>query len=383
MTKQEVELLLKKYRLGLCSDEEKKIIEDWYQKEYNASNFLWDKQDKEKFKQLLDSSIFPDIDERNAIKVHRRPVYQYFTAAAAITGLIVGCIFLWRNHNENKKDWNLESQAVRYQNDVDPGKAGATWIINNDKSYTLEGNTDMIKNGSNNLGKQNNNELIIDSAFANRNTSFENTISTGNAQQYKVVLTDGTKIWINAASSIHFKMPFDKNKREIFLSGEAYFEVAHNDEKPFFVISDKDTISVLGTHFNINAYNDEPNYVATLLEGKIKYSTAYIHNSNPYILSPNEQIIRKEHSALIEPTDDAENKTAWKDGFFSFSNDDIHTVMRQLARWYNIQVDYENTNYKEKFYGDLRKDAPLSSILSVLEKSGVKFLIQGTKVTVL
>ncbi|PZP52448.1 MAG: hypothetical protein DI598_00670 [Pseudopedobacter saltans] len=378
MTHTEVELLLKKYRLGLCTDEEKKVIEDWYDKRLKDGNFEWAKSDKENFKYLLDQSILPAITDTPSIPFYRKAIFRY-TVAAVFLGILIGTFFFLNHSASNTKDWTLEPQLARYQNDINPGKSGAVWSINNKASYVLEGKNKVL-NGL--FGKGTANELVFDSTVDTKGQYFENTISTQNGQQYKVVLSDGTKVWINAASSIHFKMPFDKNKREIFLTGEAYFEVAHDAKKPFIVISDNDSITVLGTHFNINSYKDEPQYTATLLEGSIQYNNAAIADAQ-HILKPNEVLIRTAQGINISSQDDAENRTAWKDGYFSFSNDDIHTVMRQLSRWYNIQVKYGNSNYKEKFYGDLRKDAPLSSILSVLEKSGVKFLIQGSTVTVL
>ena len=210
-----------------------------------------------------------------------------------------------------------------------------------------------------------------------------NTITTANGNQYQLILTDGSKVWLNAASSIRFPASFTGNERKVEITGEAYFEVAKNPNKPFKVEfknkeGDKSEIEVLGTHFNVNAYPDEPAFKTTLLEGSVKIINAHAVQ----MLTPGQQARLSRQGIELEKNADIEQVMAWKNGFFLFDNTDIYTLMRQVSRWYDVDVHFEGSIPGDGFSGKISRNVPLSKFLQVLEMNEVHVRTEGRKVTV-
>lgn len=206
-----------------------------------------------------------------------------------------------------------------------------------------------------------------------------NTLATPSGGQYQLILPDGSKVWLNAASSIHFPTVFKGNERHVTVTGEAYFEVAKNAAMPF-TISVKDMeVKVLGTHFDIMAYDDESTMNTTLLEGSVKVS----HGNLVRMLVPGQQSnIGKTGS--IKVTDAAvEEVMAWKNGWFQFNAHDIKTVMRQISRWYNVEVVYEGKIPAGHFTGLVSRNNDISQVLKIMQSAGVRFKIEGRKLIVL
>lgn len=193
-----------------------------------------------------------------------------------------------------------------------------------------------------------------------------------------MILEDGTKVWLNAGSSLTYPVAFIGKDRSVSIAGEAYFEVAKDKRRPFRVTRDKMEIQVLGTHFNVNAFSDDPDMKVTLLEGSVKVSSGKASD----LLKPGQQAKIKDENIKVQSEVNLDQVMAWKNGYFSFERASVADVMRDIARWYNIEVVYEGDVPDEYFGGDLRRNSKLSSILKVLEKTGVKFKIQGNKVTV-
>lgn len=212
-----------------------------------------------------------------------------------------------------------------------------------------------------------------------------NTISTPRGGQYQIVLSDGSKVWLNSASTLHFPVFFQDDNRKVTLVGEAYFEIAQNKEKPFLVVVDEIEVQVLGTHFNVNAYNDEGAIKTTLLEGKVKVKSG---QSNKTII-PGQQasVVMKNGTTGISVQDvDVNAVIAWKNGRFIFKGDDIYSVMRQLGRWYDANVTYEENVTNEQFVGVINRSRfdSIPDILEMLEKTGaVSFSVQGNNIKVM
>jgi transmembrane sensor len=190
-------------------------------------------------------------------------------------------------------------------------------------------------------------------------------------------LEDGTGVWLNAASSIKYPTAFTGNERRVEITGEAYFEVAHNADKPFRVTFNEQTVEVLGTHFNINAYADEPAAKTTLLEGKVKLT----NKAQSAMLLPGQEAVLVTNGYQVKEAD-LEQAMAWKNGIFYFDNTDVKTIMRQVARWYNVQVEYEGKVTDYKFAGDLRRNTNLANVLQILEQAGIHFRMEGRKLIV-
>nr|MBA4167663.1 DUF4974 domain-containing protein [Chitinophagaceae bacterium] len=207
-----------------------------------------------------------------------------------------------------------------------------------------------------------------------------NTMSTPRGRKFDIKLSDGTHIWLNAASSVTFPVVFKDATRNIKITGEAYLDVAQNT-KPFIVnVDDKTSVQVIGTSFNIKAYRDESAIRTTLITGAIKVSG----NREEKILKPGQQnSLYTDGAFTVDNNTDIEQVTAWKNGAFNFNRADIQTVMRELARWYDIDVIYSGNIPKREFRGEIGRDLSLSQVLKGLKDMEVHFDINGRTVTVM
>lgn len=207
-----------------------------------------------------------------------------------------------------------------------------------------------------------------------------NMIATPRGGQYSVVLPDGTKVWLNAASSLKYPTAFPGTERRVELTGEAYFEVAKNAAKPFFVKTASQTVEVLGTHFNINSYADEKATKTTLLEGSVRVTGNT--GQQGLKLKPGEQATAtgKEIRMVAEP--DLDEAMAWKEGKFIFRDADLQTIMRQLSRWYDVDVEYQGEVITRHYRGRVSRNVPVSQVFQILKTSGVNFTINGRKIIV-
>lgn len=206
-------------------------------------------------------------------------------------------------------------------------------------------------------------------------------MSTPKGRQYKMQLADGTMVWLNSASSIKYPVIFNKEERYVEVSGEVYFEVAKNKKQPFKVnVSNRMNVEVLGTHFNINAYDNEPDINATLLEGSVKVAD----KNNNVILKPGQQaLLNNRPEIIVRKAVDLDQIMAWKNGLFNFEGLSFEEAMNQLERWYNIQVVYEKNVPDIRFGGKLQRSLSLNDLLDILEKTCVKFkLEEGRKLLV-
>lgn len=206
-----------------------------------------------------------------------------------------------------------------------------------------------------------------------------NTLTTPRGGQYKLVLSDGTGVWLNAASSITFPTAFTGRERNVQVTGEVYFEVAKNSLMPFRVQAKEMEVTVLGTQFDISVYEDESTCNTTLLEGAVKISTG----DKQGLLQPGQQaqLNEKGHFKIV-PAVDTDAVMAWKNGYFSFHHTDLKTVMRQLARWYDVSIEYRGDVPDMKFGGNIPRSANASQVLHMLEESKIHCTIEGNKIIV-
>ena len=241
-------------------------------------------------------------------------------------------------------------------------------------------NGTLAQQGSTNVNKQGG-LLIYDthaSSIANAPVVY-NTLSTPRGGQYQVVLPDGSKVWLNAASSLLFPTAFTGRQRKVELTGEAYFEVAKNKNKPFLVKVGDMQVKVLGTHFNINAYSDENAIKTSLLEGSVKITKGNATG----LLKPGEQALLNNKEDKVEITKaNLDEVMAWKNGLFQFEDADITSIMREIGRWYNVDIEYVGKVPTRRFEGKISKNAQLSEVLRILELSNVKFTLVGNKIIV-
>jgi len=355
--------LLDKHRSGTITPEEKALLDSWY---------------VELSRQQKPADLPPDLIARQkadfarinkVIQLRPKRLWPRIAAAASVLILLgTGTYFILHK----PKTTPDTGQTVVYRNDIAPGHQQATLTLTNGRKIILTKglNGVLATQGATTIAASN--ETI---AYQNTQTAEQvsyNTLSTSKGEQspYPLVLADGTKVWLNAESSLTFPTAFNAKERIVTLTGEAYFEVKHNASQPFKVQTEKQTIQDIGTSFNVNAYPNEPATRTTLIEGAVKV--------NNIVLKPGEQTEGTKARQV-----NVAQFIAWKNHDFYFDNDRIETVMRQLSRWYDMEVNYEGPVTREVFYAQLSREKNISVILHGLEKTkGVHFKIEGRRVTV-
>ena len=390
-----IENLVEKYILNICSREELDALLQIIQNEKQQDavteilKLHWEKFDKQisdgelntedKFSSLM-KEIKAETFAVPAANTHKW--YIRLAAAAAIAGLIAMGIYFFLRPDPSMQVAKTENVRSGNNNDVLPGKNTATLTLSDGTTVIL----DEAKNGT--ISTQGNTKILkLDNGILSYNASHKgnvvevlyNTISTPKGGQYQVLLSDGSKVWLNAASSLKFPATFTGKERKVELLGEAYFEVAKNDNMPFKVEADGMEVEVLGTHFNINSYDDESTVRTTLLEGSVKINGA----KSKSFLKPGQQAkLERDGDIKIVNNADVDQAVAWKEGRFQFNRADIHEVMRQIARWYNVSIEYKGI-VSSHFGGTISRDVNLSQVLEMLQLTGeVKFHVEDKKVVV-
>ncbi|QEC78492.1 FecR family protein [Mucilaginibacter ginsenosidivorax] len=384
MQKQEFQQLIDKYLNGQATADEVQLLMELFD---NAqTNNDWDEQTlgvkhelEDKMLQRLQSAVQQSQAEHQP-KIFRLLAFR--NVAAAVIGLMVISAGAYYSMQRKATDKAVANKAV-VKHDADPGKNQAVLTLDNGEKVVLDsariGTIAQKRNVS--ITKTKDGQLVYQASRgsdspANGPVTY-NTISTPRGGQYQVILPDGSIVWLNAASSLKFPTAFTGNQRHVELTGEAYFEVAKNPSKPFAVNVGALNVKVLGTHFNINAYTDEDNIKTTLLEGLVQLTSGNSHS----LLKPDEQgIVKGDNIQVVEV--DAQRAVAWKNGFFDFNRATIRDIMKQLSRWYNIEVVYKGKVSDDEFMGRIERSVKLSQVLHVLELSRVHFKVEDKKITV-
>ena len=294
-------------------------------------------------------------------------------AAAALVCIVAGAA-LWLNRQPLKKPPAAIAHTVK---DVAPGKQGAVLTLANGKSIVLDSTGNGVIASQN--GTQviyNNGNLVYDAGSAG-GVSY-NTITTPYGRKFRLVLPDNTTVWLNAGSSLRYPTAFTGAERLVEVTGEAYFEIAQNSNKPFYVkINDQMQVKVLGTSFNVNAYSDEASINITLLQGAVMVETA---GSRKLQIRPGQQAkVQQDASIALLDKVNTDQVIAWKEGYFNFEGASLQQVMRQLARWYNIEVVYEGKVPDITFEGELPSTLHLSQMLKILSRVEVRYRIEEEK----
>lgn len=306
---------------------------------------------------------------------------SWFRYAAAVILMLGAGTYLWFTNTKNEVAFTNDNK--RLQTDIAPGSDrailtlsdGSTIVLENAKKGAIaqQGNTKVIKLTNGQLAYNVGNTL-------NKETLY-NIVTTKRGDQYRVTLPDGSKVWLNAASSIKFPTAFTGTERIVEITGEVYIEVAKSKEKPFTATANGTAVKVLGTSFNMNAYKDEGPTKTTLVEGSVKV----IKGNKEVTLNPGQQAMIADNNNAIKVTDntDIEQTLAWKNGLFQFKGADIATIMRQISRWYDVEVSYESKVPARRLTGELPRNIPLSSLLKALELNGIHFRVENRNIIVL
>lgn len=302
----------------------------------------------------------------------------YWAAAAALSGIAATAWFLSSRQPVNNLARLVPDDRFGYQNDVLPGTSRATLTLSNGKTVQLQGDDFLLEEKDGTRLRSDSGALQYNALTASGSETLYNTLRVPLAGTYRIVLPDGTAVWLNAASELRFPVRFTGSQRIVSLRGEGYFEVAPDAQKPFSVQVAGDTINVLGTAFNISAY--QPGRTATtLVSGKV----AVAARKGSKALQPGQQAVSTAAALQVSPAD-MEKATAWKNGYFYFSNESIAEVMEQLTRWYGITVAYEGAvDTRMRIGGSISREASLGEVLEQLRLlSGLQFNISGSKLTV-
>ena len=295
--------------------------------------------------------------------------------------LIIGSFFAGQFLLNHEKPIFSSKYPIDRKNDIQPGGNKATLQLADGTTITLNDSINGFRASQHHVNLLiNKGAITYQSSGEKENEILFNTVSTPKGGQYELLLEDGTRVWLNAASSLKYPTAFSGNERIVELTGEGYFEVAHNTLKPFRVIMPGlAKVEAIGTSFNINSYSDEHATKATLIEGKVKVS----FGSNTVMLNPGQQAnVLKSGEILLNNKIDVSEVIAWKNGQFIFNSVNIESIMRQISRWYEIEVVYNESFNQETFSGIVSRKSNLSDVLKIMEEGGVKFRIEGKKIYV-
>ncbi len=378
--------LLKAFSEGTCSEEEKTAL----------MALIRDPANTELLQAYIEESIKNgtnsyDIDAIRAEEIFQKVLHSqteattpvrsisYMKWAAAILIILSTAIYYLLL---NKKTEDSPSLAQSKSQDVIlPASNKAMLTLADGSVIPLDNISEktLLSQGETNIIRLNDGSILYKAGVAEDTVISYNTISTPKGGQYQIILPDSTHVWLNAASSIRFPTSFKNDTRTVELSGEAYFEVTENKTKPFLVKVQESTITVLGTSFNINAYADEHDINTTLLEGSVKFD----RNNIAKKINPGEQIIYNTLSNSMNIRDaDIRQVMSWKNGFFEFDNMELSVIMRQIARWYDVELEFHRALPDLKLSGGISRKLTLQDLQKLMEANGVLFSIEGKKIIV-
>ncbi|WP_104383012.1 FecR family protein [Sphingobacterium sp. HMA12] len=398
----DLERLYSKFLGGTCSDAELRILLEHFESEGHGSLLgskitatlqenmeLSDPALKKRVDRLLfhTDSYFEALlqnSEQQSPKRSSKNVgffryWKYCAAAAALIVCAITGLLFWQHYNLEENSIAKTPQMKKFG----PGTDRAVLTLADGKQIVLlPNNQDTIRKGGNvdMLNGQDGLTIAVQSKQNDGIVNAFNTLSTPNGTQYKLQLADGTKVWLNAGSSLKFPSVFNGKTRQVELSGEAYFEVAHRTNQPFAVALPKLKVEVLGTHFNVKAYPNETNIETTLLQGAVKVTT----KDRAILLRPGQQSRYNQNKAHLEDplSVDAYAIAAWRAGVFSFNNTDISEVLRQLSRWYNIPVVFRGQIPNRKFSGGFERQASLEQVIQILKESNINCTVKDNKLII-
>ncbi|MEP7256962.1 MAG: FecR family protein [Flavitalea sp.] len=386
---QNLEELIRKYNAGSCSAEEKAVIEQWYQffdwhhppagiSDIELARLKEDAWLAIKNKKTVDTPA--KIIEGAFPVVRRLRKWPYYAAASIV--LLLAAIVLYQFYfTTNKPAVVPVAETPKTAPDLPPGASKATLILANGRVVSLDSvmNASLTENDGTRIS-QGSGTLTYNGIVGGADEILFNTLSVPRGGEYQLAMSDGTKVWLNAASSLRFPTRFAGKERLVYLSGEAYFEVAKNTKMPFRVMTEDDMmVEALGTHFDIMAYNDERAVKTSLAEGSVRVTK----QSDTVLLKPSTMAVwQKDNRKLSVDEADLEKVLAWKNGMIEFREDDLPSIMRQISRWYDVDIHFTGHEPKGRYNGSIQRQAKLSLVLEILKEAGVECNLQGRKLEV-
>lgn len=368
-----------KIKTGIISDEELSDYNKWYSSE--NKDFLELPKDYVSsplvVRDRIHDKLMIQVESENPIKtLQLRSVWWKSVAAAVV---LIGVLLFFINRNQ---PGTVKQDATITKVDIGPGKQSATLTLADGKRITLSEDSKgvLAQEAGLNITNAAEGMLVYDRKGQGQGTTNKvNTLTTARGETYQVRLPDGSLVWLNAASSLTYAFSLnERGERRVKLTGEAYFEIAKDKKHPFVVSTDDQEVAVLGTHFNINSYGDELVTATTLLEGSIRVSAA----GNEKVLKPGQEATLGAKGLMVGNAD-LTTATAWMEGQMVFKTTDVKRVLRQISRWYNVDVEYRGKLPNYTITGEVSRRESLSSILKLLELSDVHFELIGRKLVIL
>ena len=366
-----------------ATPEEQRLVETFYEELSRQEGRAFTETDRQSLKAAIYTSIQDGIRiPAKLVPFHRS--WPFRAAAAAVIVMLVSTATYFLLLQKAPVNIAAAPQTERFKNDIAPLTKNAILTLANGLKVVLDSTKkgSLALQGNATVSKTGEAQLVYNAAGKKPTELVYNTLTIPRgAQVVQVSLADGTKVWMNSASSLRYPTAFNGNNRTVELTGEAYFEVAKNPSMPFHVLVNGTEVEVLGTHFNIMAYEDEHAVRTTLLEGSVKIT----RGQSSLLISPGEQ-------AKVDPAGeitlvkgvDIEATMAWKNGLFQFNDAGIESIMRQVSRWYDVEVEYQGNIKDLKFGAAISRKENVSRLLKFLELTGViHFKIEGNKITVM
>ena len=402
----EAKALIEKYKAGTCTPEEMRLIDKWLLETHMGERSELSAEDFEQISREVWLNVLANR-EQPAKQVKLWPGFRIkpgmtgLIAAAAVAAVVFGVwFFQYRGISPDVKS----GDEVAKVNDIAPGKNGATITLANGKvielsdakSGVIVGNGKIAYYSSpDDIGTPLHDEIASIPRNDGQGTDGKGgeagaaaqmlTASTAKGQTYQFTLPDGTKVWLNADSKISFPIQFNGAERKILLIGEGYFEVSKNKARPFIVKTENQTVTVLGTHFNISGYSGDLVTTTTLVEGSVRVSAFDQYSGgSSVVLKPNEQSIQNPRGGMQVLKVDVSEALDWKNGDFIFREEPLAEIMKSVGRWYNVDVIYaEDVDQMQTFSGSVSRSKPVSAILGIMQSTHqVKFKIEGRRVYV-
>lgn len=385
LTKRQLRLLAKKYIAGTASAEETALLHQWYDS-INPGNIETVLVDDAVSKQEISNEILNSIQQRinqesnQIIRLPRRTIQWKHIAAAAVFIIVAGIAIWYVIPRPVKKEQLVQVKQSAKEVPAPQAARAVITLANGEKLYldslsdgpiAMEGNTRLMKKDDG---------IVYESSSPTKEEQY-NVLTVPRASRVvSLTLSDGTKVWLNAESSLRYPVAFTGSERNVEITGEAYFEVSKDPQRQFNVSSRGLTTAVLGTSFNVNTYADEPSMKVTLLEGSVQVN---YRSNEKVMLKPGEQASVNNSSKLHVMTDiDTDAVIAWKNEHFTMKGMDMDALARQMARWYDVQVVFESQVPDKQFGGAISRNVSLGTMLKVLQESGIQCRMEQRKVVI-
>lgn len=389
MQKQEeqnlISWLICKQILGTITDEEQQVLSEWRkQNEHNEAAYQrlldTDRQQVEFHRSRMTDYHRPLADMKRRLGIDNELTETYrgnntwiykMVAAAAVVLLIFGATHLFKGTRDTAPVGGDSPSTTLAQTEILPGTTKAVLTLDNGEQLQLDANSSIPKNSSH--GARSAEEQVA-----------MNNLTTPRGGEFKITLEDGTEVWLNAQSSLRYPETFEGNERRVEVTGEAYFKVAKNAEKPFYVVSGGQEVRVYGTEFNVHAYNDEATIYTTLVEGSISLRPINGNKSELMLTPGNQAVFDKDEASAHVRKVDTEMVTSWRNGTFVFEDQTLEQIMRTLSRWYNFQYEFADRKIaKTVFMGSIPRYGSFGEVVEIFDKiGGIQLRLHDGKVII-